>query len=191
MTTPTIPRPGRPEDRANDRSNDGAKDGAKDGAADLAGKKGKDGKKGKGGKDGAPKSKKKKLMILGAVLLVAGAAYMFVLKPKPAAGGAPEPGLVVKLDPLTLNLEGGHYLKLSMALQFTAAASAGGGHGGADEPDGSQALDLAIAQLSNKKIAELNTATARDKAKATLLKSVAEAYHQDVMDIYFTEFVMQ
>ena len=180
MTTPTIPRPGK------------AEDGAKDGDGDLAGKKGK-----KSAKDGDPKSdkpgsKKKKLIIIGAVLLVAAAAYMFVLKPKPAASGEPEPGMVVKLDPLTLNLDGGHYLKLSMALQFTAAASGGGGHGGGgEEPDGSKALDLAIAQLSNRKIAELNTAQAREAAKAKLLTAIEEAYHHEVMDLYFTEFVMQ
>src|SRR4051812_33823798 len=115
MTTPTIPRSGKAEDAA------------KDGGEDLAKKKGK-----KGAKDGAPKpdkpgGKKKKLIIIGMVLLVAVAAYMFVLKPKPAATGAPEPGAVVKLDPLTLNLEGGHYLKLSMALQFTATAAVGTG----------------------------------------------------------------
>jgi flagellar FliL protein len=175
MTTPTIPRQGKAEDVA------------KDGDGDLAGKKGKKGKK--GAKDGAPKSKKKKLMIIGAVLLVAGAAYMFVLKPKPAATGEPEPGMVVKLDPLTLNLEGGHYLKLSMALQFTAAGSAGATV--KDAPDGSKALDLAIAQLSNRKIAELNTAQAREAAKKTLLTAIEKAYKNDVMDLYFTEFVMQ
>ena len=175
MTTPTIPRPGK------------AEDGTKDSDGDLAGKKGK-----KGAKDGAPPSKKKKLIIIGAVLLVAAAAYMFVLKPKPAADGEPVPGMVVKLDPLTLNLDDGHYLKLSMALQFTEAASGGGGHGGgSEEPDGSKALDLAIAQLSNRKIAELNTAQAREAAKAKLLAAIEEAYHHEVMDLYFTEFVMQ
>ena len=176
MTTPTIPRPGK------------AEDGTKDGDGDLAGKKGK-----KGAKDGAPPSKKKKLIIIGAVLLVVAAAYMFVLKPKPATGGEPVPGMVVKLDPLTLNLDGGHYLKLSMALQFTEAASGGGGGhgGGSEEPDGSKALDLAIAQLSNRKIAELNTAQAREAAKANLLAAIEEAYHHEVMDLYFTEFVMQ
>jgi flagellar protein FliL len=179
MTTPTIPRPGKAEDVATD------------GGGDLAGKKGKKGKK--GGKDAAPTSKKKKLMIIGAVLVVAAAAYMFVLKPKPAPSGEPEPGMVVKLDPLTLNLADGRYLKLALALQFTAAASGGGGGhgGGAEEPDGSKALDIAIAQLSNRKIAELNTAQAREAAKAKLLASIEEAYHHEVMDLYFTEFVMQ
>ncbi|GAA0609518.1 hypothetical protein GCM10009547_09520 [Sporichthya brevicatena] len=175
MTTPTIPRQGK------------AEDGAKDGAGDLAGKKG------KAAKDGAKSGRKKKLIIVLVVLVAVAAAYFFVLKPKPAASGEPEPGMVVRLDPLTLNLDGGHYLKLSMALQFTAAASAGGGGhgGGSEEPDGSKALDIAIAQLSNRKIAELNTAAARQAAKTKLLDAIAEAYHHDVMDLYFTEFVMQ
>jgi flagellar FliL protein len=172
VTTPTIPRPGKAEDDA------------KDGGGNLAGKKGK-----KGAKDGGPASRKKKVIILGVVVLALAAAYLFVLKPKPAASGEPQPGVVVKLDPLTLNLDGGHYLKLSMALQFTATASTGG-HGG-DEPDGSKALDLAIAQLSNRKIAELNTAAARDAAKKKLLTAIEEAYDHDVMNLYFTEFVMQ
>jgi flagellar FliL protein len=141
VTTPTIPRPGKAEDDA------------KDGGGNLAGKKGK-----KGAKDGGPASRKKKVIILGVVVLALAAAYLFVLK-------------------------------LSMALQFTATASTGG-HGG-DEPDGSKALDLAIAQLSNRKIAELNTAAARDAAKKKLLTAIEEAYDHDVMNLYFTEFVMQ
>ena len=64
----------------------------------------------------------------------------------------------------------------------------GGGHG---EPDGSHALDLAISQFSGKSIAELADHKAREKAKEKLLHSVEEAYHHEVMDIYFTEFVMQ
>ncbi|MGQ0632750.1 MAG: flagellar basal body-associated FliL family protein [Sporichthyaceae bacterium] len=169
--------------------------------AEIAGKEGKAGKVkgekkvklGKDGKPKPPKTKKQKIIMLIVLLAVGYGAYTF-LAPKPApVAGEPVPGLVVKLDPLTLNLDGGHYLKLSMALQFTEAASAGGGGhgGGAAEPDGSQALDLAIAQLSGRKIAELNTAESRELAKEKLLQAVAEAYHHDVMDIYFTEFVMQ
>jgi flagellar FliL protein len=174
----TIPRPA---DAAVRETKDAA-------TADPKGRKGKK----KSDKTDAPASKKKKrILIVVAVLGVLAAAYLFVLKPKPATSGAPEPGPVVRLDPLTLNLEGGHYLKLTLALQFTKTAAAGGGHGGAETPDGSKALDIAIAQLSNRKIAELNSAAARTKAKKTLLEAVGEAYHHDVMDIYFTEFVMQ
>ncbi|WP_245541683.1 flagellar basal body-associated FliL family protein [Sporichthya polymorpha] len=145
-----------------------------------------------GRKGSTPKSKKKLFIVLAVVLALGAGTYTF-LKPAPATSGAPEPGAVVKLDPVTLNLDAGRYLKVGLALQFTAVTSAGGGHGGgADgEPDGSKALDLVIEQLSNRKAAELNTAVGREAAKDALLAAVAEAYHGDVMDIYFTQFVMQ
>jgi flagellar FliL protein len=154
----------------------------------------KDGKD-KPGKDGeaakTPKGKKKLVLVLVVLLLVAGAAYKLVLAPKPAADAEPEPGAVLKLDPITLNLTEGHYLKMTLALQFTVEGSAAGGHGGGAELDGSKALDIAIDQLSNRRMAELNTAKARNVAKEKLQKAIVEAYHHDVMAIYLTEFVMQ
>jgi flagellar FliL protein len=141
--------------------------------------------------DDAPASKKgrkKKLPILAMALVLLGAgAYLFLGRSGSDVPPPPEPGQVLKLDPITLNLADGHFLKLGLALQFTTAAE--GGHGGG--PDGSRALDLAIEQLSNRKIVELNSAKARTKAKKQLAEAVEEAYHHAVMDIYFTEFVMQ
>ena len=137
------------------------------------------------------KGGKKKMMIivLVAVLALGGGGYFFVLKPKGAeAKPKQEPGAVVRLDPITLNLQDGHYLKLGMALQFAVAE--GGGHG-ASEPDGSQALDLAISHFSNREVAELSSSKAREKAKKELFKEVRHAYHDEVMDLWFTEFVMQ
>jgi flagellar FliL protein len=140
--------------------------------------------------DGGRKGGRKKLVAVGLVLLaVAGGSYVFLGRGGPAEPAPPEPGQVLQLDPITLNLADGHYLKLGLALQFTAEAGAGG-HGGG-ELDGSQALDLAIDQLSNRKVTELNSAEARRQAKEELVKEVGEAYHHGVMDVYFTEFVMQ
>lgn len=143
----------------------------------------------KGGADAKPKGKKK--LIIGVVLLVLlGGGYKKTIgKAEVDPHAAPEPGIVLKLDPITLNLAGGSYLKLRMALQFTADAVAGGE--GADEPDGAQAMDLAIAHLSNRKLADFDSAAARARVKEKLLKAVAEAYDSKVMNIYFTEFVMQ
>lgn len=143
------------------------------------------------GKPRRANSKKKALVILAIVLAVGGGGYTFV-KPAAPASAEPEPGVVVKLSPVTLNLDAGRYLKVGMALQFTEAGSSGGAEGEVDaEPDGAKALDVAIDQLSNRKVAELNTAVGRRAAKDALLAAVAEAYHGDVMDLYFTEFVMQ
>jgi flagellar protein FliL len=137
----------------------------------------------------AKKGKKKLLMIVAVGFMVAagvGGYLMFA-----GGGGAegeakepePEPGEVVVMDAVTVNLKDGHYLKIKLALQATADA--------AHEPEGSKALDLAIDQFSEYEMGELSTTEGRHKAKDTLREHVKEAYHGDIMDVYFTEFVMQ
>jgi flagellar FliL protein len=138
--------------------------------------------------EAAPEKGGKKKVLVGALaaLILAGGGWFQFLKPTDASAEpeAPTPGVVLTLEPINLNLADGHYLKLGMALQMVE----GGGHG---EPDGSHALDLAISQLSGKAIGELASPEGREKAKGKLLHAVEEAYHHEVMDIYFTEFVMQ
>jgi flagellar FliL protein len=138
--------------------------------------------------DAAPKKKsKKKLLIIvaAAVLVLGGAGGYFMLgsSGKPAAKPKPKPGKVIPLDAITVNLAGGHYLKIHVALQATADAG--------EELDGSQALDLTVAQFSNLNMADLASTEGRTKAKEKLLTAVEKAYEEKVMDIYFTEFVMQ
>ncbi|MGN6331558.1 MAG: flagellar basal body-associated FliL family protein [Motilibacteraceae bacterium] len=134
------------------------------------------------GAEETKKGGKKKLLVI-AVLLVAvlGAGYFFFLKPSGPA--KPVPGAVIALDPITLNLADGHYLKLGLALQATKAAK--------EAPDGSHALDLAIDLFSGRKVAELGSATAREKLKQQLGEQVDKAYEGDVMGVYFTQFVTQ
>jgi flagellar protein FliL len=134
------------------------------------------------------KSKKKLIAIVLVLLLAGGGAYMFLGKSKGAAAGPakvkpPTPGVVVTLDPITLNLAGGHFLKLGMALQATKNAVA--------TPDGAQALDLAVDEFSGRAVDSLTSLKARHKAEAELIAKVSKAYHGDVMDIYFTAFIMQ
>ena len=130
--------------------------------------------------DEKPATSKKKLIIVAVVLLVAlGGAYKFLL-----AGGPtePQPGEVLVLEPIQLNLEGGHYLRLGLALQLTADAH---------EADGSKALDAAIALLSGRSVDELGAPGKRDELKTELEEKLHEGYHGDVMEVYFTEFVTQ
>ena len=135
----------------------------------------------------APKKSKKLLIIILAVLLLggsgAGGYFFFVAGKKTEEEVKPEPGLVVALEAITINLEDGHFLKVSIALQATIEAH--------EEPDGSKALDLLISQFSNKSVAELSSNEAREEHKKELVEKVKKAYHDEVYDIYFTEFVMQ
>jgi flagellar FliL protein len=134
----------------------------------------------------APKKGKTKLIIivLAVLLLGGGAAGYFLFGKKDTAEAAtPEPGPVVSLEAITINLADGHFLKVSIALQATADAH--------EEPNGSKALDLLISQFSNKSVAELSSNDAREEQKKELVEKVKKAYEEEVYDVYFTEFVMQ
>lgn len=134
------------------------------------------------------KSRKKRAALV-LVAALAGAAGSYTILGNAAADTEPERGAVLELDAITLNLADGRFLKLAFAMQLTKEASEGGE--GEEGPSGARAVDLAIAQFSNGRIAELNSAKAREKAKADLLRAVTEAYHGDVMDLYFTQFLTQ
>lgn len=132
--------------------------------------------------------RKKKLIVVGAVVgvVLAAAAYFFLLAPGAAeAEEVPEPekGEVLRLDPISLNLANGSYLKLGLALQVTADA--------AHKPDGSQAQDFAITLFTGRTKEELSDPVVREALKAELVAKVGKETHDEVFDIYFTEFVTQ
>jgi flagellar FliL protein len=133
----------------------------------------------------AKKGGKLKLIIIAVVVLavLGGAGYWFFLKPAGKAA-PPEPGLVVKLEPIQINLTADHYLKVGIALQATKDA-------GADPIDGSKALDATIALFSGQSMEELASPDHRRKMKKRLEKELDKAYEHKVMGVYFTDFVTQ
>jgi flagellar FliL protein len=145
------------------------------------------------GADGAPAGGRRKrlVLLLGAVLLLAGGATAWFLLLGPGASAeAAEPkaeevelGDVVTVGPISINLAGGHYLKLGLGLQTVAEV--------AHAPDGSLALDAAISLYSGRSMEELTDPTAREALKEELRHTLEEEYHHDVVDVYFTEYVMQ
>jgi flagellar FliL protein len=139
--------------------------------------------------DEAPAKGKKKLMLilLVVILAAAGAAYFFLFSGSSSAAEEPVAGDVLVLEPLAVNLAGGGYLKIGVTLQFTEAGSAGG-HGGSG-PDGSKATDLIISTFSQAAPADVSGA--RDALKEALQAKIIEAYHGDVMEIYYNEYVTQ
>lgn len=121
--------------------------------------------------------------LIGIVVLVVAlgaAGWYFFLRPTPEA--KPKPGEVVQLEPVQVNLAGGHYLRLGLALQLTDKAH---------EADGSKALDAAISLFSGLPVGEVNKPAERDKLKEELKTELDHLYHGDVMDVYLTEFVTQ
>jgi flagellar FliL protein len=144
--------------------------------------------------DDAPKGGKKKLLVIAlvAVLAIGAGAYFFLFSGSGEAEAEPAPeagSVVLPIDPVAINLAGGSYLKLGMALQFSKAydEAAGGAHGA--EPDGSKAQDIAIAQFSGAALTDVQTN--REAMKAALQEAIVKAYHGDVYSIYYTEYVTQ
>lgn len=148
-----------------------------------------------------PKRSRKQLIIMAAVLLVLLVVVGFVGKGLLAGPPAPVPdptkveGAVVTLDPITLNLADGRYLKLTLALQLSEAGSppAAEGEAAAAEPalDGAKALDAAIDVLGQRTYAQLIAPGGRASAQKTLSAQVRKRYPDDVLGVYFTEFLMQ
>ncbi|WP_122818403.1 flagellar basal body-associated FliL family protein [Nocardioides pantholopis] len=131
--------------------------------------------------DEQPTGRKKKLLIvLVALLLLGGAGYWFFLKPSGEAEAVP--GEVVALDPVQVNLADGHYLSVGIALQLVE---------GAHEVEGSKALDATIDMFSGQSVPTLTDPETRRKMKASLTHELAELYHEEVLEVYFTQFVTQ
>lgn len=128
------------------------------------------------------KSKKRLLLIALVAVVILAAGWFLFLRPAPAHK-APDPGQVVALEPIQVNLSGGAYLRLGLALQMTSDVK--------EAPDGSKALDSAIALFSGRSMEELVDPGQREAFKKKLTKSLVDRYDGEVMGVYFTDFVTQ
>lgn len=138
----------------------------------------------------APSAKSRnKLVLIAAPLLALALAWYLLLGPGSGsdedAHAEPVAGEVVPLEAITMNLADGRLLKVGIALQLAEGV-------GEEHPiSGSIALDETITFLGEHTYTQLAAPAERAKAKAALSKRVAERYHSEVLEVYFTEFVMQ
>jgi len=162
-----------------------------DDAADES-KSSKKGKKGKGDKEKGGKSNLIPAVVL-AVGIAAGGYFMGGSSEAPVAGATattiPEPpaGEIATMDPLSVNLADGHFLKVSMALQLAEEVVASEFEKGPI----SKAKDLLIDKIAGRPMEELSSPENRKKLKEELTAAAKEVYPDEVLDVYFTDFVMQ
>ena len=105
-----------------------------------------------------------------------------------AVDPATERGEVLEMDPLTVNLADGHYLKVGVALQLKLGGVAATDK---DNGTGARALDMAIAALSPHTMAQLTQSNVRNSLKQKLGYDTCMAYQGTALTVYFTDFVMQ
>lgn len=136
-----------------------------------------------------PKKSKKKILLAVPLVLVLVAAWFFLMGPGSGSAAEepkePKPGEVLALEPVTMNLADGRLLKVGLALQLPLEPV------GKEEVNGSIALDEAISFLGEHTYEQLAAPAARQQAKDELSERLAVRYHHEVLEVYFTEFVMQ
>lgn len=148
---------------------------------------------------GGSKKKMMIIIVLVVVLAVGAGAYFFLFKPSgddvasagEEAGGhgaadSREPGEVVHVEPVSVNLAGAHYLRLGFSMQLST--DAGGGHG---KFVVANALDVALEHFAGRTIEEVNDPERRQELKEEFLHLLDEAYHGVVMEVYYTDYVTQ
>jgi len=149
--------------------------------------------------ESAKGGKKKLIIIIVAALAIVGVAVavlmMTLLKPKEELAAEKESvkgGVVIPLkDDMTLNLADGKFLKLKLALQLSEEAEKEGGEEIAKTFDGSMAQDAAVQVFSAYKYDQLLSPKGKEEARHKLTEEVKKRYDGDVVQVYFTQFVMQ
>ena len=99
----------------------------------------------------------------------------------------PVMGEIAIIEPININLADGHFLRVGVALQLVETAL----KEEFEKGENAKTNDLLIAHLGGASIEELSTAEGRAKMKKELKKELKETYEGDVIDMYFTDFVMQ
>lgn len=170
-------------------------------AADDGDKKGKKGKKDKDAKEKGGKSNLLPALVLAVGMVAAG--YMLgpgaaskdsahAESPESTTTSEPMPGEIAMVEPININLADGHYVKVGMALQLAEGVLAEE----FDKGKSAKANDILISEIGGRDMTELGSPEGRAKLKEDLKEKVMEAFHEEetgeeVIDLYFTEFVMQ
>lgn len=132
--------------------------------------------------------------LLGAAFLMRGgggtdAASVSTSPTSAPAEATGDPHHLVSLDPITLNLADGSLAKVGIALELATTLLV---EEVAEEPGnyGARALDEVIEVFGEHTSEQLAAPGGKSKIKALIGERLAEAYHGDVVAVYFTELVV-
>lgn len=145
----------------------------------------------------APVEKKKRSNLVPALVLAVGmVAAAFLLRPTPDGGSeaaeatttTEAPGPAVALDPLTLNLADGRFLRIGVAVELGESVDVAQftEHGATN-----RLKDLIIFEVAELTAAQLSTPEGLGELKDTLTKGAEELYGDDFHHLYLTDLVIQ
>jgi flagellar basal body-associated protein FliL len=100
----------------------------------------------------------------------------------------PKEGAVFKLDSIPINLADGHYAKVGMALQLSAVVDA---KLFKEESEAYKASDVLISVIGGRDRAEFNSPQALEALKEKITAEVRPKFECKVLEVLFTEFVIQ
>ena len=168
--------------------------------------------KGKGDKAAKPKSNLVPAVVVTIGLVVGGkmmgggkAAAPATAASVVAAGGAhgegepmdcatedilhpPVEGGVYKLESMPINLADGHYAKVGVALQLAASVNL---ELFKEEGEEFKAKDVVISIITGRDKAEFASPQAMESLKEKITEELRPKYHCEVIEVLFTEFVIQ
>ena len=144
----------------------------------------------------APGRKKRSNLIPALIVAVGLLGAGFMVRTADKGGDADEaaveeaivPGEIVQLEPMTLNLADGRYLRLGLAVELAEGvpASEWAEHGGS-----SRYMDLIIDRVGDRTGDEIAAPGGRDDLKELLRDGGAELFDEEFSEIYVTEFIVQ
>ena len=137
------------------------------------------------------KKKLKFIIPIPILLVVLGVAYTMFLAPKPAA--AKPPKVAGTLVPLTgdfvINLAGGHYGKLSVAVLMSSPPPVT--TGAVALPEDAAVRAVITDELTNLDPAELTDRTSRHDLLAHLVQALKQRTDEPITKVLFTDLAVQ
>ena len=142
------------------------------------------------------KGRKKLILIAIGVLVVAGLAYKMVLAPKSESKAKVEGTVYVMPKEFLLNLAGGRYAKLTVALVLAPGQSTGAGATTPPEGFGTLEQEPLVRQIVTDNLtgappAALTSRWQRHEFQARIRKEVDRTTDVKVKGIVFTDLVVQ
>ena len=138
------------------------------------------------------------IIIAVAVLVVAGLAYKMVLAPKSESKVKVEGTVYVMPKEFLLNLAGGRYAKVTVALVLAPGQSTGGGEGAAAPPEGFGTLEqeplvrqIVTDTITGATAADLTSRKDRHHMQVEIRKEVDKTTDVKTKAIVFSDLVVQ